>query len=173
MKKTNFKSVLFISFVLLFSTLILSGCGSKDRTDDYGNRMIESDKHVKLNEETPSPNLSSSDILVVRLVYDFEYTKSSDTDWYKVSLKRSDKNWSDSVKIEGIIRSENRHYDDFKFGSKNFNLQLERKEYDINTLDGYYDLTITGSGNYERYQRLHFKNGKWTNTNPVLTFNVR
>lgn len=172
-RKKHFFLIFFPFFILASLALLTSGCGDKEQTDDYGNAMVKDDLYVKVGENIPDPTLSAGQILLVRLIYNYEEGDNSDTEWYKVKLKRADGHWSDSVKIQGIIRSETRHHDDYTFGAKNFNFQLENKQYGLDTLDGHYELIIEGSNGYYDVHKLHWSEGRWTNARPTLTFSVR
>lgn len=171
---TNFKLSSIIPFfiIFLFSSLLLTACGDKEELDEYGSVIIKDHSYLEAGKDVSDPVLSAGQILLVRLVYDIEENDSSDTEWYKVELSRIGANWSDSVKIQGIIRSEFRHYDDYVFSSDNFNWQVEQEAYGIDSLDGYYELTIRGSNGYYNLHNLHWANGKWTNASPTLTFSV-
>lgn len=172
MNKIN-KLNLVLLLVIFCFTFLLTGCTDKEQVDDYGNVMIEDSSGIEAGENIPNPTITAGQILVVRLVYGYGDEDSDNTEWYKVSLKRVGKNWSDSVKIQGIIRSKYRHYDDYTFGSKNFNWQIEKEQYGINTLDGDYEIIIEGSNGYYDSHKLHWADGRWTNASSVLIFSVR
>jgi uncharacterized lipoprotein YehR (DUF1307 family) len=170
MKIKNKIATIFLFLILMFSTFLLTGCGGKEDIGTYGyDRVKDSSEYAEPGENIFDLSISAGQILAVRLVYDTE-KESSDTDWYKVQLSRIGKSWKDSVKIEGIIRSEIRHYDDFVFNSKNFNWQIEKEQYGIDTLDGEYELSIQGSNGHNRTYKLHWAEGRWTNSSPTLIF---
>jgi major membrane immunogen (membrane-anchored lipoprotein) len=173
MNMKNNLSLIFLFIILIFGAFLLTGCGGKEDIGAYGHDRVKDQSHwAKGGEDVPDLTLADGQILAVRLVYDPE-EESSDTDWYKVQLSRIGKAWKDSVKIEGIIRSKNRHYDDYVFSAKNFNWQVEKEQYDINTLNGEYEITIQGSNGYNKTYKLHWADGYWTNASPTLTFSVR
>jgi hypothetical protein len=160
-------------FLFLVFVLIVSGCGGKEDIGEYGHDVVKDQSHwAKAGENITDLTLADGQILAIRLVYDPE-EESSDTDWYRVQLSRVGKNWKDSVKIEGIIRSKTRHYDDYVFSSKNFNWQIEKKEYGIDTLNGDYEVLIQGSNGYNKIYKLHWADGFWTNSSATLTFTVQ
>ena len=171
--KNIFSPTLFLLLVLVLSTFLLSGCTDKEQTDDYGNIMLEDDANIEAGENVSDPVLAAGQILLIRLVYNIIEDDDDDNEWYKVSLSRVGKKWSDSVKIQGIIRTKTRHYDDYTFGSNNFNWQITQEQYGIDTLNGDYEISIEGSNGYLSTHRLHWADGKWTNASPVLTFSVR
>lgn len=170
--KINFSKTFLLLLILIFST-ILTGCSDKEETDDYGYIMLEDDSHIEAGENASPPELAAGQILVVRLIYSINEDDDDNDEWYKVTLTRVGKNWNDSVQIRGLGRTKFRHYDDYVFSSKNFNWQVEKEQYGINTLDGDYEIAIQGSNGYYNTYRLHWAKGKWTNASPALTFSVR
>lgn len=168
----NKPTTIFLSLILIF-TFLLTGCGGKEDIGPYGyDKIKDNSQYAEAGENISDLTLTAGQILAIRLVYDPQ-EESSDTDWYKVQLSRIGKNWKDSVKIEGIIRSKTRHYDDYVFSSKNFNWQIEKEQYNINTLNGEYEVAIQGSDGYNNTYKLHRADGRWTNASPTLTFFVR
>jgi len=164
MKTNNLIIILVLLFTISFVT---TGCHDKEFDEEapFGSNVkyITNDPGYRKGEEVPYPVLSSGEILKIRLVYEIREKDEDNNEWYQVDLKREESKWSDLVKIEGLIRSKERHWDDFTFFSTNFNWQVEKDYYGTPSLDGVYDLTITGSNGYYQNYRLNRKDGRWTN----------
>lgn len=171
-KKNYFFTILFV----IASLIIFPGCYDKEYDEEapLGSNVkhIVEDPNYRPNEDVPQPTLAEGQILNIRLIYEINEKDENNTEWYKVELKREDGRWYDYVKIEGLSRTADRHWDDYSFQSKNFNYQVENKTYGIETLDGIYDLKISGSNGFNSEYRLNWKNGQWTNMSPARTLYV-
>ncbi|MFZ6015993.1 MAG: hypothetical protein ACOYUZ_06625 [Patescibacteria group bacterium] len=174
--KNKFKQHFYVSFFILASLLIFPGCNDKEYDEEAPQssniKHVMEDPNYRPGEDVPNPTLAAGQILNIRLVYGINEKDENNTEWYKVELRREDGRWYDYVKIEGLIRSGTRHWDDYIFNSQNFNYQIENKTYGIDTLDGIYKLIITGSNGHESEYRLNWKDGRWTNMSSARTFYV-
>lgn len=120
-----------------------------------------------------TPVLTEGNVLVVRLQYATDENDEDQSEWYKVRLDNDRSGWYDYVEWTGITRhSGGRTYDDYEFGSTNFNKQLTQDYYDPADVDGTYTLAITGSNGYSKTVQLTWKNGEWTNTTGAMYFQV-
>ncbi len=165
-----------LTTILLLSSLTLVGCTDKEdytysESNDTNSQKIV-DENARPNETVPAPELSSGQILNIRLVYAVDEKDENNDEWYMVELKRNDSRWHDLVKIQGLIRSAQRHWDDYTFSSNNFNWQVEMEQYGTKSFDGDYTLIISGSNGYNKEYKLNWKNGNWTNINPASIFYV-
>ena len=166
-----------LALCLLVTSLVLIGCDDDKLEDEYASQNIVVDNNIKdinerSGEEVPAPKLAEGDTLTIRLVYKINEEDENAAEWYKVELNRKDTSWTDTIKMEGITRDPENHWDDYKFFSKNFNYQIEEKAYGIDTLDGTYILTISGSNGFNDTYELFWENGGWTNIDPARTFYV-
>ena len=120
-----------------------------------------------------TPVLTEGNVLVVRLQYAPDENDEDQSEWYKVRLENDRSQWYDYVEWTGITRRPGgRTYDDYDFGSTNFNKQLTEDYYDPAHVDGTYTLTITGSNGYSKTVQLKWQNGEWTNSTGAMYFQV-
>jgi len=120
-----------------------------------------------------APVLTDGNVLVVRLQYAIDENNEDLSEWYKVRLDNDRSQWYDYVEWTGITRQPgSQTYNDYDFGSTNFNKQLTDEYYDAADVDGTYTLTITGSNGYSKTVQLNWQNGEWTNTTGAMYFQV-
>ncbi len=168
-------NLLFL-ILLCCSTFIFVGCHDKEYDEEAppgsNVKYIMDDPNYRPGENVPPPQLSEGQILNIRLIYAIDEKDENNDEWYKVILKRNDSYWSDSVQIQGLSRTNFRHWDDYGFYSKNFNWQIEKEQYGTTSLDGVYTLEILGSNGFSSSYQLNWKNGKWTNIASAELFYV-
>lgn len=166
----------FYTCLIALISLSLTGCTDKEYDEEApinsNVKQIIEDQGYRPNENVPEPVLAEGQVLNIRLVYGIDEKDEDDDEWYMVELTRDGSRWHDMVKIQGLRRSAQRHWDDYTFSANNFNWQIEMEQYGTDTLDGVYFLTITSSNGYRQNYNLNWKNGRWTNIESARTFYV-
>ncbi len=163
-----------LAISIFLAVLILPGCSDKeDEGATYSDAPIT--KEVRgdhQSNDVPMPTLATGQVLNVQLVYGVDNKDENHDEWYQVELFRDGSKWHDLVRIQGIGRSSERHWDDYVFSSTNFNWQVEMAQYGTTSLDGLYILRITGSNGHLTEHMLQYQNGAWVSNAPTLSFSV-
>jgi len=162
--------------------LVFSGCEDpkeSERQEDEQKKIAQQStfqddrqKVPKNDPEIPSHVLKSGEILSVRLFY--ENPKNETERIYKVQLNNPRNSWYDYVEwTNSPSEYGGVKFDDFPFGSENFNKQITESYYsDKEAINGQYNLTIAGNSGYWSTHSLTWKDGEWVNNRPTLVFSV-
>lgn len=143
--------------LLLVVTLLL-GCDLLATADSVGAEKMREEERIRLKETEarqelePSSDqtLASGDVLSVRVDYG---TSGATQCQVRIDNERND--WYDEVEFiahAGTLGSSEKMYDDYTFGSTNFNLQVENPynvpQYTAEAVKGEYVVTVTASTGY-------------------------
>jgi hypothetical protein len=137
-------------------SMLLMGCMLAEIWEEYGSGSpigyegddaIKKDDTPKENQAEPDQALASGEVLSVRVNYG-----NSGAAQCQVRIENERNGWYDEVEFiahAGSLGGADKMYDDYPFGSTNFNRQLTQPEYyDPEDAKGDYRITVTADTGY-------------------------
>lgn len=156
--------------------LVLMGCSLLDTADSVGADKMREEERMRLDEMTkdeearekvkaePDQALASGEVLSVRVNYG-----DSGATQCQVRIDNDRNDWYDEVEFTahaGTLGSTEKAYDDYDFGSENFNKQITNPFnaplYTPEAVNGEYRITVTASTGYSSEVKVHWDGERFT-----------
>lgn len=168
-----------IALAMACVAFVLMGCSLLDTADSVGADKMREEERIRLEEMAqadeqstnveaePDQFLASGDVLSVRV----NYGESGATQC-QVRIDNERNGWYDEVEFiayAGALASETHAYDDYTFGSENFNRQITNPHnaplYTPEAVKGEYTITVTASTGYHTTVKVRWDGERF---NPEL-----
>jgi len=156
--------------------IVLMGCSLLETADSVGADKMREEERMRLDEMTkdqeaqekvkaePDQALASGHVLSVRVNYG-----SSGATQCQVRIDNDRNDWYDEVEWTahaGVLGGAEKNYDDYNFGSENFNKQITNPAnaplYTPEAVNGEYMITVTASTGYSSVVKVHWDGEKFT-----------
>lgn len=173
-----------VALAMVAVTLVLMGCSLLETADSVGVEKMREEERIRLEDmdkdekdranaaAEPDQVLASGAVLSVRVNYG-----NSGASQCQVRIDNERNGWYDEVEWmahAGTLGSATKPYDDYTFGSENFNKQItnpyDAPLYTPEAVNGEYLITVTASTGYSTTVKVHWDGERFSPS--LLSFSL-